>query len=496
MFGVLAFFTTIAQTSDTVSQAAELQKQGLYKQQYALLAQYRKSHPGDVNAEWLYAQSAFYLGKCREMVEVYEANIKANNENYYLKLDYAFKLVEIGRLEKAKQLLYLYLPYDNSNAQIYAALTKIAIWQSKYNEALWSIKKAEQLAPQNADYYAMEKQIITAKAPWISVGAECNKDNQPLTVISPKIEGGKYFSSLAMVDASVQEHLFDTTGKIRNATIAVVGNTSVFAKQGVIVRAQAGMCLYPDKETKFNGLLSVDKQLIKGLSLTAAVERKPYLMMLGSIDTSIATTNLSMSAKWEREKGFMGQFAYSVSLFDDKNNISTKSAWMVSPALNLWRFSFRCGYGYSFTTSKTDMFVPQPTMAQLLIDIYSNQSVSGKFSPYLTPVDQQVHSVIGVVGFNPMQRLQLNISGSYGFAASIKSPYLIGYYNAQSSVTVDRYYYTEKYTTLDIKVKADYRVTSLITAKAEYRHSAPNYYYTNNYIAVGLKMILCNGKSY
>jgi hypothetical protein len=54
--------------------------------------------------------------------------------------------------------------------------------------------------------------------------------------------------------------------------------------------------------------------------------------------------------------------------------------------------------------------------------------------------------------------------------------------------------YPVKYSTLDITARADVNITRFLSVKAEYHHNRPNFYYTNDYAALGLKMILCHGK--
>jgi len=494
VFICFSFSSIAQQKTDTLVQAVELNKAAKYKQVYDLLTKYRQTHKADVNAEWLYGQAAFYLGKIKEMMLVYEANIKANNENYYLKLDYAFRLVDAGQLEKAQQLLKFYLPYDSANAQIYASLAKIDFWKSNYKSAFKNITKALQILSENQQYKAQREEIKLAMSPWIAVNVDYNKDNQPLKTITPAIEGGMYFNAKLMMHVSIQSQLIDTNGKYINAQLFSLGNTSVFAKQGLTVRLNAGAIVYPNKATKATGLIGIDKTFFNSLTITTLAERKPYLSMLGSLDTSIATTNITASAKWEHGRGFMGQVAYSASIFDDKNVITTKLAWVVSPELKVWKFGFRAGYGYSFTTSKNDMYAQVPTMSQLFHDIYFNPNITGQFKRYLTPKDQEVNSLIGVVTFSPSSFLKVMVSGSYGFMASIKTPYLYGYYNAQSEVVVVKDFYTEKYTTLDLTARVDLKLSKCISTKLEYHHSKPNFYYTNDYAAIGLKMILCNGK--
>jgi len=490
LLGCFALSAHSQQEFDTLTYAVKLHEKGSYKEEYTLLAQYRKTHKADVNTEWLYGQAAFFMGKSREMMQVYEANIAANTDNYYLRLDYAFKLVEVGQLEKAKKDLKTYLPYDTANAQIYASLAKIEYWQSNYKVAYSEITNAIRLAPNNTSFVALRDEVELAMSPWVSAGFEVNNDNQPIYTELPSIEGGMFFGPLAITDASVQEQRIFANGKLLNAQYYKIGNKSLIAKYGLMVRLQAGAVHYPVGKTKATGLVGVDETLFKAVTITAQAERKPYLSMLRSLDTTIATTDVTASIKWIKPGSFMGQVAYTVSLFDDDNQISTRSAWVVTPELKLWKLGFRVGYGYSFTTSKTDMYNPVKNKAELFEDIYYSSTVAGSFDPYLTPKNQEVNSVIGVVTFKPAKALSFTLSGSYGFKASIKTPFLYGYYDDKSNVIVAKDFYKEKYTTLDLHARADVHITRRLSAKIEYGHSHPNFYYTNDNASVGLKMIL------
>jgi len=484
---------TFAQApTDTISLALELHDKGLYKQEFKILQTYRITHAQNVDVEWLYGQAAFFLGKTKLMISVYENNILLNNENYYLKLDYAYKLLELGQLQKAKYLLEQFIPYDSKNAQIYASLAKIAYWQSNYNSAYTYINKALFLDSQNADYVELRNSIKLAKAAWVEFGTQYYNDNQPLQNVSPFLKAGIYKNQYCKLQASVQSALLNSDSLQYNAQFYKLRNTSVFAKAGITLYTEAGAITYPNNKTNATALVQLNKTVFNTLTFSAIAERKPYISMLSSLDTSIATSDFTAQLKWQSKKGILAQAAHTYSEFDDKNNITTSSAWIVSPVLQLGKIGLRAGYGYSYTNSKTDMFTPVKSASELFSQIYTDANIEGAFVPYLTPTELQTNSLIGVLNYKVSNKIKLSVSGSYGFLASIQKPYLIGYYNSQNQVEISKFFYKESFTTLDLTVKVDYKITDVIQLKFEYQHSQPNYYYTSDYASVGVKFILNN----
>ncbi len=477
------------QTTDTVALAVELQGKAMYGEQYKILAQYRKSHPADVNVEWLFGQATFHTNHVSEMKDVYRANISAHPDNYYLAVDYAFKLLAVGELKESRHLLEGFITTDTANPQIYASLAQIEYWESNYHEALAYITKALIIAPATPEYLQLKDAIWLALAPWIGLRAMSDKDNQPLQVFTTTAEGGMYVNRFLSPTVSAVYQSIDTSSRIGAQRFAVA-NRTVLPQLGCVVRTQAGIFAYPNGTTKFVGLVGVDKSLFKVLTLSAQIERKPYIMMRSSLDTSLSTNDITLSAKYEKEHGFIGQVAYTSSMFDDDNSIATSSAWFVTPPLDLWKLSLRAGYGYSRTDSEKDTYTPIRSQEDLLYDIYFDPNVAGYFTPYLTPTDQKIHSLIGVIGFNPTKQLNITFSGSYGFAASIEKPYMYGYYSSEGDVVVEKQFYTEKYTSLDLSARASMVFSRRWSANLSYNYSLPNYYYDNTNIAFGVKMIL------
>src|SRR5690606_27152334 len=98
---------------DTLSLAKKHFDTGEYTKAEKLLKPYCEKHEEELNAQWLYAQTAYFTKHFKTADKVYENALLRNPDNYYLMLDYAQKLANMGELEKAIPLLKKYLTYDS-----------------------------------------------------------------------------------------------------------------------------------------------------------------------------------------------------------------------------------------------------------------------------------------------------------------------------------------------------------------------------------------------
>ncbi|HSH67782.1 MAG TPA: hypothetical protein VLB84_18720 [Bacteroidia bacterium] len=137
--------------TDTLTIAKLLIQKGKFKRATKILNHFEQTHPDDLNVLWLYGQTAYWAGHMKTFHALYEKAMIKFPSNYYLKLDYALKLLELGEVEKANPLLDLYKKYDPSSSSLILAQAKISFWQGDYkkslqllsNELLLKEKKAE-----------------------------------------------------------------------------------------------------------------------------------------------------------------------------------------------------------------------------------------------------------------------------------------------------------------------------------------------------------------
>ena len=134
---------SIAQSKkDTLSIARQLRTDKKYKASIDLLGIYIQKHPKNMDAKWLLAQTLYWDKQINPSKAMYEKAMTENPTNYYLKLDYAKMLVDLGELDKAQTLLNTYITYDATSADALIALAKIAYLKKDNNLAIGYIKQA------------------------------------------------------------------------------------------------------------------------------------------------------------------------------------------------------------------------------------------------------------------------------------------------------------------------------------------------------------------
>src|SRR5690349_17337407 len=99
--GFLLFFglfflsqVSYSQTADTLSLAKQVIVRKQFRKAEELLESYCEKHPGNLNAQWLYGQAAYFARHFKKAQMIYDDAIRRHPENYTLRLDYAKKLVD------------------------------------------------------------------------------------------------------------------------------------------------------------------------------------------------------------------------------------------------------------------------------------------------------------------------------------------------------------------------------------------------------------------
>ena len=474
--------------TDTIEIAKQLRNEKNFKDAFVLLEKYRANHPDNLNASWISAQTAYWMRNLKTSETIYEQTMQYHPENYYLKFDFAKMLFNIGEFEKAIPLLNNYLQYDTANTEALLALAKISYWKSNYNEALNKIEKILFNDPKNKKALLLQEEILSAKSPWCQIGISQSSDDQPLKNTTPIFEGGLYMSALSFLSFNFQIPTFVTENNTTNAWWFRASNKSVLSKQSISINVDVGLLKYPvSKNVTVTGNLQLDKTIIKHLIFSVEAERKPYFYTLSSLENVVTDNQYSVSAAWNESDKWNLKTALTCDYFNDKNSISTFSAWCITPPLKINIYEFHLGYSFNYGTSKENRFVADKTLSEILADFYNNPVITGIYQPYFTPNKQRIHSVIASMTIHPLKTLDLSVKGSYGFSAVTQCPYLYLDKDASGTLYISKNYCKGKYAPLDISIYATWQLTKKTSLKANYIFDKTNFY-KSNYMNLGLKM--------
>ena len=490
---MLSFTFTHAQVAaDTLSIAKKLKDKDQLKEAFALLSDFQKNHPDNLNAIWLSAQVAFWMHHIKTSEMLYEKAITANPKNYYLKLDFAKMLANAGEFDSALSLLNIYLAYDPTNADAWLTITKIYYWQGNYNKAFTMAENIVKHNPNNKDAIDLLNDIMGAKSPWIKLNADYNSDDQPLKSIAPSIEAGVFLHPLANLHFSGSAPFFIQNDSASHAFIFQAGIKSDFNKEEIVTDISAGIANFPYKNSvAFIGGIAFEKTFIQHLLLTAQATRSPYFYSLSSIDTELVDNNYTASIAWKNQFTINGNAGYSINQFADGNIVSTFYAGIFSPLFKKQKLDFQFGYGYNYSNAKQNEFEPKQTLAEIISSPGSN--IAGIYNPYFTPDDQQIHSVIITADYHPTKKITMGASANYGFYATTQDPYFSLITQGTSITGVSKSYAQQKFSPVQAGYYILYQLSKKTILKASYQYHQ-TFFYTNNYVGISLKTSFWNEK--
>jgi tetratricopeptide (TPR) repeat protein len=499
LFLMLCMFAGIGSfgqnVSDTLNLAKKLREKGKIHQSFKLLKKAYSHHPDNLNVAWLTAQTAFWANKISKSKQIYRKAIKDNLKNMYLKLDYSKMLVNTGDFLEATDLLKNYLSYDSTNAQALTALSRISFWECRYNDATKKVRKALKSDPKFPDALSLEKEIAIARSPYLKIGAGYITDDQPMTTISTLIAAGFYFHPLSSVHFNLQTPFMIRDGQTLNAFLFDAGNVSCFSSAGLTIGIDAGVGRFPFKAIYMGtGNLTLDEICLRHLEISVLAERNPYFLTRSSIDTVVIQNHLKGSIGWNNLNNWNGQIAVEAFTYPiDKNLTYSAYGWIFAPPVKFSVFRLGFGYAYNYSSSQKNRYLPEKSLSEIIANWESNQSIAGIYNPYYTPKDQQFHSFLLSFSGHLLKWLDFSLSTNTAILASAQVPYLYLDKNSDGNTILKTGFASQNFTPVTIHGQLNIKASDRISLQTEYAFMR-TFYYTSNYVGIGLTLRFPNDK--
>ena len=482
-------FSQSKNVSDTLNLAKQLRSKGKIHKSYKILKKAYSDHPDNLNVAWLTAQTAFWANRIGRSRQIYEKAILSSPKNLYLQLDYAKMLVNTADFMKAIPLLNVYLSYDSTNAQALTALSRAYFWMLKYPYAGLLVTKAHKSDPKYPDASSLIRDISLARAPYLKISAGYCSDDQPLQTLSTTVGAGFYFNPLSSFHFTFQSPFLIREGKMVNAYIFDIGNSSFFSKANMTIGIDAGVVKFPVKSNyTWTGNFEIDKTFIKHLVLSLSVQRNPYFTTLSSIDSMVIQHHFTGSIGWNDQNKWNGQIAAEAFAYPLDHNLTyTGYAWVFAPPIKFSVFRLRFGYGYNYSNSQKNRYVSTKTLEEIIAGFSTNSIITGVYNPYYTPNDQQIHSLLLSFTSHPLKWLDLSLNANAGFYATTQVPYLYLDKNANDSTILKTGFSSATFLPLTLRLQALIKVSDCIHIQAEYTYMK-TYYYTSQYAGIGINI--------
>lgn len=481
--------------NDTLEQAKTLRDQGNLKAALKLLEPYHAAHPTDLNAGWLYAQTAYLAKQYKLARKIYDLTIYYHPENLYLQVDYANMLVSIGKFKDALPYLENFLIDYPDNIPVQRTLARINYYKGKYKEAYAGISALQERDPTDRETNSLLDEIQTAKAPWIGITGNYFSDNQPLQTISPILASQIWLHPLSTLRFSVRAPLFSQGGTYTNALWVQAGNDLFIRYGNWNVVTDIGFLMYPYKNTTtWTANFEVKKRSYRHLVTIFQAERKPYFYTGSSIDTVINEYHVAETIRWDNYNSWSGEISYNWDYFlTDYNSTYAIAGWGLTPPLKASVFDFRLGYGISYSTSNKNNFVPKASLPDIIVNYDSAVGIEGIYYPYFTPKQQLVNSALLSIGIHPVKGFDIGISGNVGFFAKAQIPY---YYLRKDAVTgnivlSDREFTSKRYFPYTFSAFISWQLSKKVSLRADYRYNS-TYFYNEHYVGLNLMIHIWN----
>jgi len=477
----------LSQENNILEKVKELNTKHKYSKSLNLLEIYSESHR-DINTLWLYGHTLHLAKKYKSSQQKYKQAIELFPNNKILKLDFANKLTEAGKLDFAIKMLKPFTKIKDEN-QFFAtkSIAKIYFWKGEYDIASNYIEKAIKLNDKDVEVLEFKELIDLSRMNSVGLNIQYSNDNQPLSVFSTELEGAYYINDFASIGLKLNTPVYNLDKTYFGVGLKAF-NTLTFHKLKAKSHIEIGIDKLPNNKFIFNGLILLKKHIYKHLGVELNTSYLPYLLTNSSISKDIMELKYGLAFTWNNPNGFVARTALDINQFpSEKNLYYTASIWALSPKIKLSIFDFRVGYGFSYSDSKENTYTSINSLENVIATNWDNDQlhIDGNYEPYFTPSKIMINSIIGSIDVKPISKLKINLTGKFGFYSTLNTPYLkLKADTIAIEYFIDRQFAKEQYFPFEINTSVGYNVLSNLLIKAEYHYLSTNYY--NNHL-VGLK---------
>ncbi|MBA3672737.1 MAG: hypothetical protein H0W68_12050 [Gemmatimonadaceae bacterium] len=366
--------------------------------------------PEDLTATRLYAQTLYWLKDVPHARESYERALARWPSDVTLRLDYGRLLVDTGDRTRAIDVLTPLLTVAGARARAEALLGSAAYWSGDLDTAERLLGDAILLQPDLGDARRQLAEIRAIGAPSLRFDANAEHDDQPLDHVvlgaafgwhpTPSsamgVQGG--YSSYRSAD-SLSTSL--RTASVSGSRYLPDSHMELEGMLGVANRAGA---------TDAIGRAAAGIRLPGHVALRVRGERDVYLYTLASLRVPVTTTTATVLLALDHPRGWLGEVAAQAQRYHDANVVRTGYAWLLAPVARGGAGVLQLGYGVSAQTADSSRYVFVPA---------ANRSV---YSPYYTPKDVVVQSVLAAARLAVGPGATLRVNGSYGLHATQELP--------------------------------------------------------------------------
>lgn len=485
MFLLGATYAQEKNYNDSILIAAQLIEKGNLREADKILSSFIGNNPENVMALWMHAQVLFNRNKITQAQSKYLQALAIWPGINDLSIDYVRFLQQSGYIRQSIDEIDKLLALDSKNTSLHLLLARNFLWQGKTKQAKDEINFLLDSDSNNEDAIQLLKELNLIAAPYFGLTLSYSSDNQPLGSLATTIETGKLYSPAFSPKVFLQHYYIHSDEQAYSQFGGYFSNALRANSLGMKLTPGIGYFRNNHANGSDNNItygLSIEQPLFKQLSINIAAGKSPYMSNLSILEESVFNHFATVILKWNRPKKLLFEMGHKTDFFEDDNYINAEYMWGLVPVLKTQNMLFQLGYGFSYSQAKNTRYIPVNTMTVILSDTVTNKYPEGKFYPYFTPNQQQIHSAILKLEYNPNKKVGLQMLTSFGFYAISQYPTLKLEKNEKDgSYEVNRSFIKNRYFPLDFAAGVHHSINDNVTLAARYAYSQNNFYSHNRF---------------
>lgn len=474
----------------TIESAKQFRDKGDFGSAARILHDFDEKYPNNVWILRLYGETLYWMKEYEMSDVVYLRAYQLYPEDYDIIYEYALMLFNWGKYQGSINMMKEYVKkYDNVGGA-YSIMGISNYYLGNFKESERQLAKARKLNPNDNNTNRIYFEVSRIVRPWINIGADYNTDNQPLSMLSPKLQAGWYFSKFFNLSLSSNFQMFSSDTINTNFTNVQLANDVSFPKSGFSGRLSVGYYnTSTNKDSDFIWSIKAKQRLGKNLFLEASSEKSPYIYTPYSVSSSFSTNKINASLQWTKDGSWNIKSGYINEIFPDTNYIQTAYAWILSPAIKVSVLEFYFGYSFNYSNAKDTRYTYTNSLDDIILNYTDTTTINGTYNPYFTPHNQFSNSILFNTVVRPSQKFNIKLHSAIGVFSKTMNPYLYLDVKNSGMKFLKQDYYQESFTPMDIGMDIESNIGNKLSLRLSYSYIQTFYFHTNNF-SINLKINL------
>ncbi len=416
LFLLFFSFHAFAQTDTELSpaRAGELINRGEFGPARQLLERYIQREPKDATALRLLGRLCYWLHDFERSRVYFDRALLIEPANTSLRLEYGSMLAETGSWRMARTVLQPLLVGTEHAVEAEYLTGLLDYWDGDWTTAVERFETVLSRNPQHADARRHLRDIRITTASSIVLTSEYQSDTQPLDRVLLSARARLNRTPLQGFTLQTEYQRVDigtTTPRISSFALSY---SQYHASWRMDTEAAVGFLRRSFTSTSI-GLwrVALGFRTTASLKLTLRGERSGYHWTAASVEIPVQTTSFGAFADWNSPDGWMGQAAFEVVGFPDKNIMQQSYLWLLVPVVRDGGTRLSIGYGFSRSDAKENRFTLRDPL-----DLHS-----GIYTPYYTPEQQTLHNILAFWSMRLISDVTVKTNLSYAVYAVEQAPY-------------------------------------------------------------------------